>query len=134
MKYWAKKGLLVILILYLSSCASTQNNEQGKYFKNIINHYFGKYNPNEKIWIDKPFNKYAIAKIKKSDLSLSEFENIKQTLKNEKWQVISDQDNYFEYCLGTKFYMGILYPINPKHYGYDGQEILYENINNWSIL
>ena len=29
--------------------------------------------------------------------------------------------------------MGVLYPINPKHYGCDGDEIKYENINEWSI-
>jgi hypothetical protein len=29
--------------------------------------------------------------------------------------------------------MGVLYPINPKHYGYDGEEIKYENINEWSV-
>jgi hypothetical protein len=29
--------------------------------------------------------------------------------------------------------MGVLYPTNTKHYGYDGEEIKYENINEWSV-
>lgn len=133
MKNLLKSSFLVIGIIFLSACATTKDTPQGKYFKGIVNHYFGEYNPDEKIWVDKPLNKYAIAKIKKSKLSLEDFEKIREKMKNEKWRIISEQDNYFEYCLGEEFYIGILYPVNPKHYGYDGEEILYESIDNWSI-
>lgn len=54
-------------------------------------------------------------------------------MKNDKWEIISYQDNYFEYCLGEVFYMRILYPVNPKHHRYDGEEVLYGNIDDWSI-
>ncbi|MEG0651815.1 MAG: hypothetical protein RR479_06295 [Acinetobacter sp.] len=29
--------------------------------------------------------------------------------------------------------MRILYPVNPKHHRYDGEEVLYGNIDDWSI-
>ncbi|MEG0651816.1 MAG: hypothetical protein RR479_06300 [Acinetobacter sp.] len=75
---WVEIYLLTILILCVISCTSTKENQNGKYFTNIINYYFGEYDPNEKIWVDKPFNKYAIADIKKSKLTLDEFELIKK--------------------------------------------------------
>lgn len=43
--------------------------------------------------------------------------------------MISDQGGFYEYCLGTTIYMVILYPIKPHHYGCDGAEIRYENID-----
>lgn len=130
---WIKISLLMTLILCVTSCTSTNETQKGKYFNNIITHYFGEYSPSEKVWVDKPLNKYAIAEINKSKLSLDEFQVIKNRLKSDNWEMISDQDNYFEYCMGGEIYMGILYPVNPKHHRYDGEEVLYENINKWSI-
>lgn len=128
-----KINLLIILILCVASCTSTKETQNGKYFTNIIDYYFGEYDPNEKKWVDKPFNKYAIAEIKKSKLSLNNFKMIQVKLKTDGWQLVSAQDSFYEYCLGEKFYIGILYPVNPHHYGYDGAEIRYENIGDWSI-
>ncbi|MFW1756452.1 hypothetical protein [Acinetobacter guillouiae] len=130
---WIKISLLTTLILCVTSCTSTKETQQGKYFTNIINYYFGDYSPNEKVWVDKPYNKYAIAEIKKSKLPFDNFKKIQVRLENDGWKMISDKDSFYEFCLGTTIYMGILYPINPHHYGYDGAEIRYENIDEWSI-
>lgn len=128
-----KVSLLITLILCINSCTSTKETQQGKYFTNIINNYFGGYDSNERKWVDKPINKYAIAEIKKSKLSLNNFKMIQVKLKTDGWQMISNQDSFYEYCLGEKIYMGILYPVNPHHYSYDGAEIRYTDINDWLV-
>ncbi|MEQ1317989.1 MULTISPECIES: hypothetical protein [Acinetobacter] len=97
---WIKVSLLTIIILCVNSCTSTKETQQGKYFTNIINYYFGDYSPNEKIWVDKPYNKYAIAEIKKSKLSFDNFKTIQVKLENDGWKMISDQDSFYEFCLG----------------------------------
>jgi hypothetical protein len=58
---WIKISLLMPLILCVTSCTSTKETQQGKYFTNIINNYFGGYDSNERKWVDKPLNKYVIA-------------------------------------------------------------------------
>ncbi|NNP75124.1 hypothetical protein A7P54_01675 [Acinetobacter sp. Ac_3412] len=127
----------VISILFLSvlltACSSTEEKEKDQYFYSVVNKYFGKFRPKEKVWIDKPMNKYATAEVKKSKMSFGDFESIQKKLQDDGWVLISSHDSFFEYCLGKKIYMGVLYPINPKHYGYDGEEIKYENIDEWSV-
>ena len=127
----------VISILFLSvlltACSSAEEKQQNQYFYNVVNKYFGEYSPKEKFWIDKPVNKYATAEVEKSKMSYGDFESIQKNLQDDGWVLISSHDSFFEYCLGEKIYMGVLYPINAKHYGYDGEEIKYENINEWSV-
>ncbi|ENX55954.1 MULTISPECIES: hypothetical protein [Acinetobacter] len=60
-----KKTKFLVFIVYLCSCTSIEENQQGRYFTHIINQYFGEYQPNEKNWVDKPESKYSITKIKK---------------------------------------------------------------------
>ena len=130
---WIKISLLTILILCVTSCTSTKETQQGKYFANTINLYFEKYDPLEEVWVDKPESKYSITKIKKSNLTFTDFNIVRKKLENDGWQLISEKDSYYEYCLGTEIYMGILYPLRPHHYSSDGQEIRYTNINDWLI-
>ena len=124
---------ILFLFVLLTACSSTEKKLQDQYFYSVVNKYFGKFSPKEKVWIDKPMNKYATAEVKKSRMSFGDFENIQKKLQDDGWVLISSHDSFFEYCLGKKIYMGVLYPINSKHYGYDGEEIKYENINEWSV-
>lgn len=64
MKKVLNKASFLFFILYLCSCTSVDETQQGKYFTHVINQYFGEYQPNEKIWVDKPESKYSITKIK----------------------------------------------------------------------
>lgn len=124
---------ILFLSVFLTACSSTEEEQKDKYFYSVVNKYFGKFSPKEKVWINKPVNKYATAEVKKSKMSFGDFENIQKKLQDDGWVLISSHDSFFEYCFGKKIYMGVLYPINPKHYGYDGEEIKYENINEWSV-
>ncbi|ENX06136.1 hypothetical protein [Acinetobacter courvalinii] len=127
----------VISILFLSflltACSNADEKHQDQYFNKVIDSYFGNYDPKEKVWIDKPMNKYVTADVKKSRMSFGDFENIQKKLRDDGCVLISSHDSFFEYCLDKKLYIGVLYPINPKHYGYDGEEIKYENINEWLV-
>jgi hypothetical protein len=128
-----KESCFLIFTICVSSCASAKETQQGRYFTHVINQYFGEYQPNEKIWVDKPESKYSITKIKKSNLSLNDFSNIRKKLEVDGWKLISDQDSYYEYCLGKKIYIGILYPIRSHHYNSEGREVKYTDINDWLV-
>ncbi len=128
-----KINYFLIFTICLYSCAKGEETQQGKYFAHVINQYFGDYQPNEKIWVDKPESKYSITKIKKSNLSLNDFSNIRKKLEVDGWKLISDQDSYYEYCLGKKIHIGILYPIRPHHYNSEGREVKYTDINDWLV-
>lgn len=124
---------ILFLSFLLNLCSNADEKHQDQYFNKVIDNYFGNYGPKEKVWINKPVNKYATAEVKKSKMSFGDFESIQKKLQDDGWMLISSHDSFFEYCLDKKIYMGVLYPINQKHYGYDGEEIKYENINEWSI-
>jgi hypothetical protein len=124
---------ILFLSFLLNLCSNADEKHQDQYFNKVIDNYFGNYGPKEKVWINKPVNKYATAEVKKSKMSFGDFESIQKKLQDDGWMLISIHDSFFEYCLDKKIYMGVLYPINQKHYGYDGEEIKYENINEWSI-
>jgi|GEM_PF-1329970 len=128
-----KKASFLVFIVYFCSCTSVEETQQGKCFTHVINQYFGEYQPNEKIWVDKLESKYSITKIKKSNLSLNDFSNIRRKLELDGWKLISDQDSYYEYCLGKKIHIGILYPIRPHHYNPEWREVKYTDINDWLV-
>ncbi|ENX55960.1 MULTISPECIES: hypothetical protein [Acinetobacter] len=127
------KIFLISSFLFTSSCRDSETTEKGIYFNKVIDNYFGEYGPREKVWVNKPVNKYATAEVEKSKMSFGDFEIIQKKLQDDGWVLISSHDSFFEYCFDKKIYMGVLYPINAKHYGYDGEEIKYENINEWSV-
>lgn len=124
---------ILFLSFLLTACSNAGEKHQDQYFNKVIDNYFGNYSPKEKVWIDKPMNKYATAEVKKSKMSFGDFECIQKKLQDDGWVPISSHDSFFEYCLGKKIYMGVLYSINSKHNGYDGEEIKYENIDEWSV-
>lgn len=103
MRYFILKIFLFSSFLFVSSCKNTGTTEQGNYFYTVIDKYFGEYDPREKVWINKPVNKYAIAEVEKSKLSLNDFEIIQRRLKNDGWKLISSHDGFFEYCLDKKY-------------------------------
>lgn len=125
--------LLLVWVIYISSCTNVEKTQQGKYFTTVINQYFGAYKPIEKIWVDKPESMYSITKVKKTNLYLNDFANIRKKLEIDGWKLISDQDSYYEYCLGKKIHIGILYPIRPHHYNSEGREVKYTDINDWLV-
>ena len=43
-----RKASFLVFIVYLCSCTSVEETQQGKYFTYVINKYFGEYQPNEK--------------------------------------------------------------------------------------
>lgn len=132
MNFFYKNSIFVLFFL-LVGCVSTRENEEGAYFKEVINHYFSHYNPNEEIWVDKQVSKYSITDIYKSDLSLNDFEKISEKLKQDGWVLIAFQDDYHEFCLGGNLYMGILYPSKGIHRNSSGNEIKYTDKDKWLI-
>jgi hypothetical protein len=62
----------------LTACSSAEEKQQDQYFYNVVNKYFGKYSPKEKIWIDKLVNKYVTAEVEKSKMSFGDFESIQK--------------------------------------------------------
>ncbi len=58
----------VISILFLSflltACSNADEKHQDQYFNKVIDNYFGNYDQKEKVWIDKPMNKYVTADVK----------------------------------------------------------------------
>lgn len=72
----------VISILFLSflltACSNADEKHQDQYFNKVVDNYFGNYDPKEKVWINKPMNKYVTADVKKSRMSFGDFENIQK--------------------------------------------------------
>jgi len=124
---------MLLLSVLMVACSSAEEKQQDQYFYNVVNKYFQKYSPKEKIWVDKLESKYSITKIKKSNLSLNDFSNIRRKLELDGWKLISDQDSYYEYCLGKEIHIGILYPVRPHHYNPEGREVKYTDINDWLV-
>lgn len=94
---------ILFLSVLLTACSSTEKKQQDQYFYSVVNKYFGKFSPKEKVWIDKPMNKYATADVKKSRMSFGDFENIQKKLQDDGWVLISSNDSFFEYCLGKRY-------------------------------
>lgn len=133
LKVRIKRTWFIIFFILIASCVNTKTSNESKDFSFIIGRFFGNYVPLEKVWVNKPESKYSITYIDKKNLSMSEFNNIRHKLKKAGWREISNQDNYYEYCLGEKMYMGVLYPIHKKHFNSKGLEVKYTNIDNWLI-
>ncbi|NHC05114.1 hypothetical protein G9F31_15415 [Acinetobacter sp. 187] len=128
-----KLKLVLVSIFILVSCTNNKVTEDGKYFKKITYKYFRDYEPYENISIDKVENKYSIVKISKSKLSLSDYSKVDGRLKKDGWVMISNQDNFYEYCLGEKLYIGAIYPTKEKYYSLIGNEVKPSDKDKWSI-
>lgn len=128
-----KLGLILISIFLVTSCTSTEVTKDGKYFKTITDKYFIEYDPYENISIDKIENKYSVVKINKSKLSLNDYVKIDEKLKKDGWVMISDKDNFYEYCYGENLYIGALYPKKEKYYSFVGNEVKPSDKDHWSI-
>lgn len=129
-----KLGLLFILIFLVTSCTNTKVTKDGKYFKTITYKYFKEYNPYENVSIDKVENKYSVIQINKSNLPLNNFPQIDRKLKSDGWKIISNNENFFEYCFGEKIYLGALFPEKEKYRNLAGNEVIPFNQNEWLII
>jgi hypothetical protein len=67
---------MLFLSFLLTACSRAEEKQQDQYFNKVIDNYFGKYDPREKVWINNPVNKYATAEVEKSKMSFGDFENI----------------------------------------------------------
>lgn len=94
---------ILFLSFLLNLCSNADEKHQDQYFNKVIDNYFGNYGPKEKVWINKPVNKYATAEVKKSKMSFGDFESIQKKLQDDGWMLISSHDSFFEYCLDKKY-------------------------------
>ena len=131
---WINFGHLIVFIILITSCVNTKVSKDGAYSKIIIDKYFRAYAPDEYISINKPENKYSITKIWKARLSLIEYKKIDIQLKKDGWKLISNKDNFYEYCFGEKIYLGALFPEKDIYYSFIGHEVKPSSQNNWVIF
>ena len=131
---WINFGYLIVLIVLITSCVNTKVSKDAEYFKIIIDKYFRAYAPDEYISINKSENKYSITKIWKARLSLIKYKEIDIQLKKDGWRLISNKDNFYEYCFGEKIYLGALFPEKDIYYSFIGHEVKSSSKNNWVIF
>ena len=126
--------ILIFLSIILTGCMNSKSDKELTYFNTLVSQYFKDYKPDEYTSIDKPEIKRLILGIKKSSLSLDDYNVIHNKLKSDGWKIISDKDNFYEYCFGENLYIASLYPEKEKYYNLAGNEIIPFNQNEWAVI
>ncbi len=128
--------LILMTSLFLISCTNTEKSENVPTmlsFQSIMYEYFGLYDPIFETSIKRPGNNSGTILIKKQNLSIAEMNEIKEKIKSNGWLEFENSDSYALYCLDKYQLIGILYPSNLIEKNKIGDEITYDDPNDWTI-
>lgn len=98
-------------------------------YNSIPSTYFGKYQPEHEISINKYITKLSYLEIRKNRLTLENFDAIKSKFLKNGWHIIYHTQHFYQLCHGDKIYLSVLYPTEKTEYDKDGNKVGFSDIN-----
>lgn len=102
-------------------------------YNSIPENYFGNFQPQYEVSINKDIAKLSYIEISKNKLSLTGFETVKAKLLKNGWRIVHQSQYYYQFCHGDKIYLSVLYPTEKSEYDKNGSKVNFTNINQWFL-
>lgn len=130
---------ILLFSVFISGCILKKSNQPTgeiykEDFKKIIDNYFGEYKPKLYNIIDKKdVTQYMSIDIDKKNMSVSQFNKVKDELKKDGWKLVDEHEGLYKFCLNEYQILSVLYPSQSKHYDSKGNLYKYDIYDNWAL-